>query len=142
MRLILLLLPLLTSLSVYAQRYDCRISHTMITHEAELNSTWHVFIKNNSGIIKLDGILYNGKKNNSIISRQIFFSVETFGEQGYHFTSQRIKKNPAENITSEDIAKYFPDFFIDENKKTMFTITSTGKGYIMSWATDPMFFCY
>ena len=142
MKLRLLFVSLFASLAANAQSYECKISHTMVRPEGEVNSAWQVFIKQTDGIIKLDGILHHEGKSSTTISRQVFFNVEKFSEQGYHFTSQRIKKNPVENISDEEMAKYFPDFFIAENRKTMFTITRAGGGFVMSWATDPMFFCY
>lgn len=142
MKAVIFLLSLLASLTACAQSYHCKISHTMVRPEGEVNSSWHVFIKNNSGIIKLDGAFHHESKKSKIISRQIFFNVEKFSDKGYHFTSERIKKNPVENISDEDISKYFPDFFIQEKNKMMFTIIRTGNGFVMSWATDPMFFCY
>lgn len=142
MKYFLFLISLFISLTAYAQNYDCKISHTMVRPEGEMNSSWHVFIKNNSGVIKLDGVLHQDGKKSTTISRQIFFNVENFSKHGYHLISQRIKKNPAENIDDEDMAMFYPDFFIYENRKTMFTITKADRGFIMSWATDPMFFCY
>jgi hypothetical protein len=142
MRSFLLSLALLFSLSVNAQNYDCIISHTMARPEGELNSTWQVFIKDNSGIIKLDGVIHDKNKGNIFISRQIFFNVDKFSEQGYHFTSHRIKNNPADNISNDELAQYYPDFFVHEERMMMFTLIPEGNNIIMSWATAPMFFCY
>ena len=142
MKYFLFLFYLLTSLTVHAQSYDCQITHTMVRPEGEFNASWQLFINNNNAVINLDGILHDRKNGNAIISRQIFFKVEKFSDRGYHFTPQRIKRHPAETVNDEAMASYYPDFFIHENRRATFTITRADQNFIMSWATDPMFFCY
>lgn len=142
MKYFLFFFSLLASLTVYAQSYDCQITHTMVRPEGEFNASWQLFVNNDNAIIKLDGLLRDRQNGNAIISRQIFFSVEKFSERGFHFTSQRIKKHPADTVTDEAMASYYPDFFIHENRRATFTITRADQSFIMSWATDPMFFCY
>lgn len=142
MKKIIFLLFLLTSMTVHAQTYDCQITHAMVREEGELNASWQLFVNDNDAIIKFDGTLHDRNKGNAIISRQIFANIEKFSDRGFHFTSQRIKKNPAETVSDEALASYYPDFFTHENRRATFTVTPAGQDFIISWATDPMFFCY
>lgn len=142
MKLILLSIFLFASFSIYAQSHECQISHNMITPKGDINAKWQVFIKKESGVIKLDGIIHDKKKGESTISREIFFRIEGFSKKGYYFTSLKIRKNPTENISDESLADYYPDFFIYENRRAMFTVNRSGKNFVMSWSTDPMFYCY
>jgi len=90
------------------------------------------FLKNKSGIIKLDGVFHDEKKGDSIISREILFNVEKFSEQGYYFTSQQIRKNPAEKINDGDLADYYPDFLFMKTARQC--LPSIAQARILLWA--------
>lgn len=124
-----------------AEDISCEIKHNLHHGNTDIRSFYKLIMKNNSGIMMINGKVNDGREG-YIISREIHFIYQKKSGNDYQFISNLIHKNPIDNIPDVLYKAHYPDFFIEKGKMLTFNISQdNNKNYIVSFVSTPLFYC-
>lgn len=98
-----------------AEDIACEIKHNLHHDNTEIRSFYQLIMKNNSGVIMINGEVYQGRKE-YIISREINFIYQRRSGNDYKLISSIIHKNPIDNIPDILFKAHYPNFFLKKIK--------------------------
>jgi IS4 transposase len=110
-------------------------------HDARMDASYFFHLKNNAGVLKVDGIFKTGNHAEHI-SREINFSYNQ-ANSVYTMTNTKLIKYPIENVDAKKMAEHYPEFFLKEGATiTLQFIPFDKHSYNVTFNHSLLFYCY